>query len=283
MTSSGVERHYARRGLLDAIRDGLKASGKDLDRLAPADLAPIDEFHIRGRKATLELAAAVQAKATDRVIDIGCGLGGASRVLASEYGCRVSGVDLTPDYCRAAKAMAQWVGLEDKVEYKIGDALDLPFPDGSFDLAWTQHASMNIADKARLYSEAHRVLKPGGRFAIYDILQGPGGPVHFPVPWARQPVISHLVTPEEMRRLLEGAGFEILSWRDVTADGRDWFAEMNRRIHASGLPPLNFSLLLGPDFRVMAENQERNLREDRILLIEAVVRKKSHSSARERG
>jgi MPBQ/MSBQ methyltransferase len=274
MISSGVERHYARSGLLDAIREGVKASGKDPDRLAPADLAPIDEFHIRGRRATLELAAAVRPKASDRVIDIGCGLGGASRVLASEFGCRVSGVDLTPDYCRAAKAMAQWVGLEDIVEYKIGDALDLPFPDATFDVAWTQHASMNIADKTRFYAEAHRVLKPGGRFASYDILQGPGGPVLFPVPWARQPVISHLVTPEEMRRLLEEAGFEVLHWRDVSDEGRDWFAEMNRRIREKGLPPLNFSLLLGPDFREMAENQERNLREGRILLIEAVGRKR---------
>jgi ubiquinone/menaquinone biosynthesis C-methylase UbiE len=274
MVSAGVQRHYARARLVDAIRDGLTAMGTDPDRLTPADLAPIDEFHIRGRRATLELADAVQPTATDRVIDIGCGLGGASRVLANEFGCRVSGVDLTPDYCRAAKAMAQWVGLEAKVEYKIGDALDLPFADRSFEIAWTQHASMNIADKPRLYAEAHRVLKPGGRFAIYDILQGTGGPVLFPVPWAREPSISHLVTPEEMRRLLEAAGFEILHWRDVTAEGRDWFAEMNRRIREHGLPPLNFSLLLGPDFQEMADNQERNLREGRILLIEAVGRKR---------
>jgi ubiquinone/menaquinone biosynthesis C-methylase UbiE len=219
------------------------------------------------------LGAAVDPKPMDRILDIGCGLGGASRVLASIYGCRVSGIDLTAEYCRTAMALAQWVGLGEKVDYQTANALDLPFARGSFDIAWTQHASMNIADKARLYREAHRVLKPGGRFAIYDILQGLGGPVHFPVPWAREPSISHLVTPEEMRRLLESAGFEILKWRDVTAEGRDWFSQMNRRMSEKGLPPLNFSLLLGPDFRTMARNQERNLNEGRIVLIEAVGRR----------
>ena len=274
MIDERVDRHYGRGGLLAAIRAGLIALGKDPDRLEPADLAAIDEFHVRGRQATLELGAAIDPKPTDRILDIGCGLGGASRVLASLYGCRVSGIDLTADYCRTAMAMAQWVGLGDRVDYQTGDALDLPFAERSFDIAWTQHASMNIADKALFYAEAHRVLKPDGRFAIYDVLQGPGGPVHFPVPWAREPSISHLVTPEEMRRLLEAAGFEVLRWRDVSAEGRQWFVQMNRRIREQGLPPLNFSLLLGPDFRTMAENQERNLDQGRIVLIEAVCRKK---------
>jgi ubiquinone/menaquinone biosynthesis C-methylase UbiE len=274
MTEESVERHYGRGGLLEAIRAGLAELGKDPEHLEPADLAAIDEFHVRGRQATLELGAAVDPKPTDRVIDIGCGLGGASRVLASTYGCRVSGVDITPEYCRTAMALAQWVGLGEKVDYQTANALDLPFAKRSFDIAWTQHASMNIADKARLYREAHRVLKPGGRFAIYDVLQGPGGPVHFPVPWAREPSISHLVTPEGMRGLLEAAGFEILRWRDVSREGREWFVQMNRRIREKGLPPLNFSLLLGPDFRTMAENQERNLREGRIALIEAVGRRR---------
>jgi MPBQ/MSBQ methyltransferase len=273
MTHGSVEQHYRRGGLVDAIRTALRKAGKDPEHLAPADLAPIDEFHVRGRDATQELAAKLGPKPEDRVLDIGAGLGGAARLLAATYGCHVTGIDLTDEYCRAAATLAEWVGLSDRVEFRQADALDLPFGESTFDMAWTQHAAMNIPDKRRLYAEAHRVLKPGGRLALYDILQGPGGPVHFPVPWAREPAISHLVTPDELKRLLEGAGFKIVSWRDTTAAGRDWFIEMSRRIRESGLPPLSFGLLLGPEFAAMAENQRRNLEEDRILLIEAACRK----------
>lgn len=270
MTRPEVEQHYTWDGLLDAIRAGLRASGKDLEKLAPADLAPIDEFHVRGRHATLELAKRVQPKPSDRVLDIGCGLGGASRVLASLYGCHVTGIDLTEEYCRTATGLAAMVGLGDRVEYRQADATELPFGDRTFDIAWTQHAAMNIRDKSRLYAEAHRVLKPGGRFALYDVLQGAGGTVHFPVPWAREPSISHLATPDELRSLLETAGFRILDWRDTTAAGRGWFIEIVRRMKESGPPPVSFALLLGSDYPAMAENQRRNLEENRIALIEAV-------------
>ena len=234
MSLPGVERHYSRGGLVDAIRAAFRQAGKDPDRLTLADLAPIGEFHVRGRQATLELAEKVRPRADDRVLDIGCGLGGASRVLAATYGCRVTGIDLTEEYCRAAAALAGWVRLDDRVQYCRADALALPFRDGTFDVAWTQHAAMNIPDKACMYREAYRVLKPDGSFALYDVLQGDGGPVYFPVPWAREPSISHLVTPPEWRGLLESAGFEVVSWRDVTEAGRDWFAEMNRRRRESG-------------------------------------------------
>lgn len=273
MNSADVARHYARGGLLDAVREGLRGAGKDLDRLGPADLAPVDEFHIRGRQATLELAHAVRPMAGDRVLDIGCGLGGASRVLAAAYGCHVTGIDLTEDYCRAAAELARWVGLSDRVEYRQADALDLPFADGEFDIGWTQHAAMNVADKARFYGEAFRVLKPGGLLALYNVLQGEGGPVRFPVPWAREPSISHLATPRELKRLLEEAGFEIARWRDTTAAGREWFVRMDRELEENGPPPVSFALLLGPEFREMAKNQRRNLEENRIALIEALCLK----------
>jgi SAM-dependent methyltransferase len=268
-----VEQHYARRDLSVAIRDALHKAGKDLEHLQPADLAAVDEFHIRGRQATLELADTIKPTPADRVLDIGSGLGGASRALAAAYGCHVTGIDLTEEYCRTARELAEWVGLGERVTYRQANALDLPFPEGSFDIAWTQHVAMNILDKATLYREAYRVLKPGGVFAVYDVLQGPGGEVIFPVPWAREPSISHLVTPHELRSLLEQAGFEIEHWQDTTAAGRDWFIEMNRRFQESGPPPISFVLLMGSEFKDMAANQRRNLEEGRVALIEAVCRK----------
>lgn len=270
--SKDVETHYTHGDLIAAIRGGLEAAGKDLDKLVPADLAAVDEFHIRGRKASIELADKLDLGPGARVLDIGSGTGGAARLLAAEYGCRVTGIDLTEAFCGAATEIAGWVGLDHLVDYRQGDALDLAFEDASFDAAWTQHVAMNIADKGRLYREARRVLKPGGRFAIYDILQGSGGEIHFPVPWARDPSISFLVRPEELRALLTGAGFEIESWRDTTELGRDWFDALLVRTREGGTPPLGFHLLLGPEYAQMIDSQRRNLEEDRIVLIETVCR-----------
>jgi SAM-dependent methyltransferase len=268
-----IQAHYSRPEIGSVILVALEKAGKDLGRLTLEDLAPIDEFHIRGRAATLELARAAGLDASKRVLDVGSGVGGTSRCLAKEFGCRVTGIDLTDEYCRAAAMLSAKVGLTDLVDFRQGDATALPFADGEFDVVWTEHVAMNIPDKPRLYKEMYRVLKPGGTLAVYDVLAGPTGPVLFPVPWARTPDTSFLVQPGELRRLLEDAGFTISDWSDTTEVARAWFVALAEKIRKEGFPPLGFHVLMGADFQAMAQNQGRNLQEGRIVLGQVVARK----------
>jgi ubiquinone/menaquinone biosynthesis C-methylase UbiE len=260
-----VASHYSSHGdLADVIASRLRKSGKDITALTTADLGTIDEFHIRGRKATLELAERLGLTANAHVLDLGSGLGGPARTLAETYGCRVTGIDLTPAFCEAATALSAWVGLSGKVDFHVGDATRLPFADASFDAAMTIHVAMNIAAKDRMYAEARRVLKPGSRFGVYDVLRGEGGDVLYPVPWAREPSISHVATPDEMKSLLAGAGLKILSVDDSTESSQRWFEAMAERMKQGSAPPLTFRTFLGDDFPEMTRNQVRNLQERRI-------------------
>ncbi|WP_409277037.1 class I SAM-dependent methyltransferase [Pseudomonas defluvii] len=271
--NEAIQTHYTRADLGDVILTALEKAGKDIDHLTPEDLAPIDQFHIRGRAATLELARAAGLDASKHVLDVGSGVGGTSRCLAKEFGCRVTGIDLTDEYCRAASMLSAKTGLAHLVDYRQGDATKLPFDDQTFDVVWTEHVAMNIPDKTRLYKEMHRVLKPGGTLAIYDVLAGPSGPVLFPVPWARTPDTSFLVSPTELRTLLEEAVFTITDWADTTEAARAWFVRLAEKIQKEGFPSLGFHLLLGADFKAMAQNQGRNLQEGRIVLAQIVARK----------
>jgi len=271
--NEAIQTHYTRADLGDVILAALEKAGKDVNRLTPEDLAPIDQFHIRGRTATLELARAAGLDAAKHVLDVGSGVGGTSRCLAKEFGCRVTGIDLTDEYCRAAAMLSAKIGLAHLVDYRQGDATKLPFDDQTFDVVWTEHVAMNIPDKTRLYKEMHRVLKPGGTLAIYDVLAGPSAPVLFPVPWARTPDTSFLVQPNELRRFLERAGFTVTDWSDTTDVARTWFVSLAEKIRKEGFPSLGFHVLLGADFQVMAQNQGRNLQEGRIVLAQIVARK----------
>lgn len=268
-----IQKHYARSDLADAILDALENAGKDLNRLTPVDLAPIDEFHIRGREATLELARAAKIDAGKHVLDVGSGLGGTTRFLAHQYGCQVTGIDLTEEYCRVAEMLTSRVGLDRYIDYHQGDATNMSFPGASFDIVCSVHTAMNIPDKSRLYSEIFRVLKPGGTLAVYDILAGPSGPVTYPLPWARTAQTSFLVTPEELRKLLEQARFKITAWTDTTDESLAWNESIAEKIHNEGLPPLSFHLLLGPEFRNMAQNQLHNLKEGRIVVAQVIAKK----------
>jgi len=268
-----VDRHYGRGGLLDRLLAALREAGKDVERLTIDDLAPVDEFHSRRRAATVDLAQMLAPTAADRVIDIGSGLGGPARYLAATCGCSVSGVDLTAEFVAVATELTRRTGLAGQVDFRHGSALELPFPDTCFELAWTQNVAMNIADRARFYGEIRRVLKPGGRLALQDVVQGPGGTVHFPVPWADAPTLSFLRSADATRALLETAGFRVLRWDDNTAAAIAETAAERARAAAqpSARPVLGLHLVLGPSFAEKTRNGQRNLAEGRVQLINAVL------------
>lgn len=251
-------------GLVAAIGAALDAAGMDRSALRPADLAPVDEFHIRGRAASVEIIDALALTADAHVLDLGSGLGGPARTLVELTGCTVTGVDLTPEFCEVATALSEWTGLSDRTAFQVGDATATGLPDQSVDAAMTVHVAMNIADKPALYAEAFRVLRPGGRFVVYDVLQGEGGDVHYPVPWASDPSTSFLATPEEMREMLPAAGFEVVSEVDSSDESLVWFQQVRARIERDGPPPVTFATFLGTAFGQMAANQVANLAERRI-------------------
>lgn len=262
-------------GLVSAISSALDASGIDRATLRPADLAPVDEFHIRGRAASLEIIEALDVTAGSEVVDLGSGLGGPARTIAETTGCTVTGIDLTPEFCEAATRLSQWTGLDDRTRFRVGDATSTGLADQAMDAAVTIHVAMNIPDKAALYAEALRLLRPGGRFVAYDVLQGEGGDVAYPVPWAEDPSTSSLVTPHEMRDLLSGAGFEIIAEADSSDESLEWFRRMRARIEQDGPPPVTFAAFLGDAFGTMAANQVKNLTERRIRTVMYTCRRPS--------
>lgn len=270
-----VEQHYSMSGRLPAaIRDQFIALGKDVHKLEPKDLETIDEFHIRGRAATLDLAHRLNISPGSLILDVGSGLGGPARTFATKFNCHVIGIDLTRDFCEAAREITRWVGLSDTVTFVQGDATVLDLRPASFDAAITMHAAMNIARKASMYAGIHRCLKPDGRLGIYDVVQGEGGQVHFPVPWARDASISHLVTPDQMRALLDDAGFIIEQEIDSTEASAAWFKERSEQLRVAKAGSLGFRLFLGELHADMVANQVKNLAERRIRTVMYVARAK---------
>lgn len=275
--SYDIAEHYAVRpdgqpALSERIASELVKHGKDLNQLQPQDFAAIDEFHLRGRQATLELAAAMRLKRRDHVLDIGSGLGGPARTIAQARGCQVTGIDLTPAFTEAATAITDWLGSKARIDFQTGNATDLPFLGSQFDAAVSIHTAMNIENKMRLYEEAARVLKPGGLLGIYDVLQGEGGEPHFPVPWASRPSLSHLVNVRELTKLLEEAGFTIQALIDSTKESDTWLQATLERQRHQGPPKLSFGLFLGEDFPRMMENLALNLSERRVRTVTCVAR-----------
>lgn len=260
-----VVNHYAGSGdLASTIAVALDAAGIERMGMATTALAPVDEFHIRGRAATLEIAEALQVNASSRVLDIGSGLGGPARTIAEVTGAHVTGVDLTPAFCSTAAELSQWTQLSDRTAFVVGDATALEFPDAHFDAALSVHVAMNIADKSAMYREAHRVLKPGGRFVVYDVLQGPGRDVRYPVPWARDASTSFLASMAEMPRLLAAAGFTVVDQSDSSPESLAWFEAKAASLAGPAPQPVTFATFLGADYPQMARNQVTNLTEQSI-------------------
>lgn len=267
-----VGRHYGTGELAHRIRQALENAYSETHPLNAAELAPIDQFHVGGLAATKEMAEALGLRAGATVLDIGCGLGGSARFLAANYRCLVTGIDLNESFIEVARLLTQNTALD--VNYELMDALDLSLEDNSFDFAWSQHVAMNIRDRAQLYAAVHRVIKPGGRFAMYDVTAVDKRALVFPVPWARTPETSFLLTQQEMRESLRDAGFAEVSWIDQTASGTKWFDEQqSSRTMGESQPSLGLHLVMGPEFPTMAANLGRNLKEGRAGLVQVIVEK----------
>ncbi|MCZ2108335.1 MAG: class I SAM-dependent methyltransferase [Dehalococcoidia bacterium] len=264
-----IELHYTGDGFAERILAVAKEAG--IERITPEVLGPADEFHTGGLPATRDLARLASFEPGSRLLDIGCGLGGPARVLAHEFGCDVTGVDLTAEFIRSANILAEACGLSDRARFVVGNALALDLPDASFDGAWTQHAVMNIEDRATFYAEIARMLRPGARFAFFDVLRGANPePLDYPLPWAAEPSISFLHDVARTRALVEGAGFEILEWRELTQQA----PVLNRQAAALATPGLTLRIILGESFGDRIRNIAAATADGRLTLLQAVCRKR---------
>jgi SAM-dependent methyltransferase len=267
VTSIQIESQYSTSASRQAIEQALIAAGKDLDHLQPEDLALLEDFHTIGRIATSQLADLVEITPDDDVLDAGSGIGGTARYVAERYRCHVTAVDLTAEYCQTARWLNQLAGLDDRISVRQADVTDMPFDDATFTLVFSLHVQMNVADKARLYEEARRVLVDGGRLAIWDIVADEDGEPDFPVPWADRPEYSHLTTSDRLRTAIGTSGFEIEQWNDLT----DEAAVMMQAVLAWPPSPIGLQAFV-PDFETKANNLTAALTDGRLRAIQGVAR-----------
>ena len=267
-----VQQHYGDDELSRRVFAALRDEGRDIDRLKVDDLAALDEFHLGWRAQTKVLAEALGLRADARLLDIGSGIGGPARFVATYAGCHVSGIDLTPQFVALARDLTRRCGLADRVDFQVASALALPFPAAAFDAAMLIHVGMNIADKAKLFGEAHRVLRPGGRFIVYDVMAPDPGALTYPMPWAADPAASAVAPPQRYRDLLAAAGFEIERERDRSAFVLELAAAMRAKNAAEGMPRLGLHLIMGAAAQPRLKNVMAALEQGLIAPVEIIAR-----------
>ena len=268
--TDAVNAVYSDGGIAPRILKALESAGVDIDNLTLDDLDPLEELHLGGRRHTFRMAELAGIAAGMHVVDIGCGIGGPARALAHHFGCKVKGVDLTEEFCTVGRMLTERTGLTGMVEIHHADAVDLPFEDATFDLAWMQHLIANVPDKARLFKEIARVLRPGGKVVLYEVLSGTRPVVHFPVPWTRDASVSFPVGEDEFLTHIESAGFERGTWEELTQKLIEFLTRVLSKGQPKKGPALNPGVILGPQYRTMMINVLKNLEEDRMRIIQAV-------------
>ncbi len=270
-----ISSHYSRGHLLERLHAALMGDGVDLDRLSIEALAPYDQFHGRGLEATVEIADSLEVGADDHLLDIGSGIGGPARYFAHRFGCRVTGIDLTAEFCDVARELTRSLGLAHKVDFTLGNALRMPFADGSFDGAYSMNVSMNIDDKAGFYREIHRVLKPGAWLMLSELAKGTGAELDYPTPWAGTARASFLSTPDETRRGLAAAQFDMLQFRSAREQALAYGARSRAMVERGEKPPHRAVMLMHGDIATQAmANTARGLAEGRVEPIEVLCRKR---------
>ena len=263
--SKTVQGHYTQGTLLERIFGHLEESGIDTGQLTQEDLYPFDQLHGRGVAATRDHVEFAKITPSMHVLDLGCGIGGSSRYLASHCDCRVTGIDLTQEFVDVARELTTLCGLTDRIDFRRADALNLPFEDASFDHVWSYNVTMNIEDKIGLATEIARVLKPQGRFSCAEIGQGPAGEPSYPLPWASNSSSSFLATPDDMRSALETGGLRVIKQIDLTETNLAFQKEVRERTERGELPLQVNHVVMGDDFPQRAQNAGKMVSEGRLV------------------
>ena len=259
---SKVSDHYSNGTILERIEAALRSVEIDPAHPTALDLAPIDNLHGRGVIATREHVARAGITANMHVLDVGCGVGGPARLMASEIGCQVSGIDLTHEFIDVARELTRRCDMDEQSTFEQGDALAMPYADAAFDHVYCHNVTMNIEDKAGFAREVARVLKTGGRFSCVEVAQGPAGDPHYPLPWARTPETSYLVSPDQMQKSLIDAGLQIVECTDTTEVYRQSGTASVEQVRSS---PLNAGVVMGDDMRERGKNSARSSAEGRLI------------------